>query len=270
MIHKKLSTPNAWLLAGAVLGIVSLLAASTASAATYRSRNFVVTADSASLARRIAELAEEYRRGLADAWIGKDLPDWPNPCRITYHRHELGGSGWTSYRLNTSGCRDFQVTLRGELDRILEYVLPHEVAHTVLVSAVGCAIPRWAEEGVAMMSESESQRERQRQRTSQLLRTDAGYRLKDLFAATQYPSDHQRLIAFYAVSFSVTEFLVTLGGKSQLLRFLEDQQQHGWERSLATHYSYEGVDDLEADWRAWATGTGQLVLNELSDAALPE
>lgn len=255
-----------------VVGLTSMMLTPPAEAGTYATTNFVVTADSLPLAQGVAELAEEYRRKLARSWMGSDLPDWPTPCRVTYQRGSSGGSGWTTYRLNTNDCRDFRMTLRGEVDRILDYVLPHEVAHTVLVSAVGCAIPRWAEEGVALMSESETERTRQRLRMAELLRADMNFSLGDMLRHAQYPSDPAGLRAFYAISFSVTEFLVAQKGKPHLLNFLRDQQVLGWEQALAVHYRYDDLTSLEAEWRVFAAGTErqQYVVRSLTEVSTNE
>src|SRR5262249_2906430 len=46
---------------------------------TFRTRNFQVTAPTRRLAQVLAEAAERERSEQAVRWLGKELPDWPEP-----------------------------------------------------------------------------------------------------------------------------------------------------------------------------------------------
>ncbi len=61
--------------------------------AGYKTPNFVVTASSEALAERVGRAAEKYRRELALEWVGKEMPDWSDPCPITVQCAALG-RGW--------------------------------------------------------------------------------------------------------------------------------------------------------------------------------
>ncbi|MFM7243274.1 MAG: hypothetical protein ACKO40_03740 [Planctomycetaceae bacterium] len=65
------------------IGLATLGAAGTATAAGYRTANFVVEAPTDSLARKIGDAAEQYRQSLAVEWTGSPLPRWSRPCPIT-------------------------------------------------------------------------------------------------------------------------------------------------------------------------------------------
>ncbi|MBQ9127745.1 MAG: hypothetical protein IJY15_08300 [Thermoguttaceae bacterium] len=78
-----------------VLGATFFLLAtsSNALAATFRTANFIVHADSAVFARQVGEAAEQYRKDLAVLWLGRVLPNWSNPCVVTVKTGETLGPG---------------------------------------------------------------------------------------------------------------------------------------------------------------------------------
>ncbi len=88
----------AWL----ALALLPLLAG-----ASHRTTNFVVEAPSTDIAKQVAEHAEACRVSIAKAWLGHELPAWPNPCpiRVKLTRGEAGGLtsfGFTGARSPTS------------------------------------------------------------------------------------------------------------------------------------------------------------------------
>src|SRR5262245_34767248 len=69
-----------------------------ASAASPRSQNFIVSAQTKALAVEICEAAETYRRDLAIEWLGAELPPWQQPCPIEAQVHPgLGAGGATQF-----------------------------------------------------------------------------------------------------------------------------------------------------------------------------
>ena len=62
---------------------VALTAVLASLGASHRTQNFIVSAPTPELAREMADAAEAYRRDLAVHWLGKALPNWPEPCPIT-------------------------------------------------------------------------------------------------------------------------------------------------------------------------------------------
>ena len=83
----------------------------------------------------IAQAAEEYRRQLANDWLGEELAPWDDPCpiRVTIDE-QLAPCGETSYALDRGHARAWQVYVQGSYSAILQSVLPHEVMHTLLAT----------------------------------------------------------------------------------------------------------------------------------------
>jgi hypothetical protein len=61
-------------------------------AAEFRSANFQVTADSADIAREVAQAAEELRSSLARDWLDQPLDTWNSRCSIRVESQKTGGS----------------------------------------------------------------------------------------------------------------------------------------------------------------------------------
>ena len=116
--------------------------------ASYRTDNFVVEAPTADMAEQIGRAAEKYRRELAIDWLGKEMPNWAQPCPITAQvADHLGAGGATSFVFEHGEVFGWRMTIQGSLVRILDSVLPHEVTHTVFATHFRQPLPRWADEG---------------------------------------------------------------------------------------------------------------------------
>ena len=77
------------------IAVVAMLAGLSQSlqAATYQTVNFAVTSDRPEVAEQVGKAAELYRRQLAVFWLGKPLPNWSRPCRISVREGALGERG---------------------------------------------------------------------------------------------------------------------------------------------------------------------------------
>jgi hypothetical protein len=228
--------------------------AERATGAVHRSENFVVEADSAKVARQVAEAAEHLRLKLARQWLNVELPAWSSSCRIVFREEPKGGRGWTTYTLFNGRVDQLQIRLDGPLEHVIENVLPHEIAHTVLVTSMGRLIPRWADEGIALMAETSSVRLRQRLLAAQLSRHQEALTLRQILNLQEYPKDRPQMLAFYARSYTLAEFLVARENVSQLLQFLNDGERHGWDWAVKRNYGFDNVDSLEAAWQHWMNG----------------
>ncbi len=211
---------------------MALGVATSAFAAKFQTTNFEVTADSPTVAKAIAEEAEKCRTTLAKSWLKQPLEDWPETCRIKVSTRRTGGSGWTSYETRGGKTLRVGIELEGPPERLLEYVLPHELTHAVLVLALQETMPRWADEGAAMLSESQSQKHRQKLLARQLIQTGDMIPVRQLFQMADYPPGKSGLHAFYAQSQTLTEFLISRGGHAQFLEFVKDGQSDDWDLGL--------------------------------------
>jgi hypothetical protein len=226
-----------------ILGGLPLLCGASA-----RSTNFVVEAPNPSIARAVAEHAETYRVRIAKAWLGKELPPWTTPCPI--HVKLTGGEagGLTSFGFNHGRVTDQNMVVEGRIDRILASALPHEITHTVFAAYFGGPMPRWADEGASLLSEDERERRRHDQIALDLLARHGEISLDRLFQVEEYPSD---LMSFYGQGYSISRFLIEIGGRPRFLHFVRDGLKSGWETATRTHYGLADVHELDRAWRAW-------------------
>jgi hypothetical protein len=231
--------------------------ATSAFAATFQTANFLVTADSPTLAKTVAEEAEKCRAMLAKNWLKTPLKNWPNACPIVVSTRDKGANGWTSYEKMGGKTVRVGIQMQGPPDRLLEYVLPHELTHAVLASALGETLPRWADEGAAMLSESESEKIRQTLVARQLIEMGDTIPMRQLLHMASYPASKSRLHAFYAQSLTLTEFLISKGGHAQFLDFVREGREDNWDLALSRHYQWDNIETLQAAWSEWIHDNAQ-------------
>ena len=237
-----------------VAGMIGIV--SSAEAATYRTRNFAVKANRADVARQVAEYAEYYRRTKATEWLGHEIPDWNDPCQVEVVLKLGDAGGATSFVFDKGRVLGQDMTVEGPLERILHSVLPHEVTHTIFAAKFGRPLPRWADEGGAVLSEDASELDRHDRLVREVINDNRMIPLHRLFVLTEYPND---VMALYAQGFSIANYLVSLKGKPYFLDFVWDGQTKGWDKALATYYGIYTTDNLENYWIAWlreGRGTG--------------
>jgi hypothetical protein len=216
--------------------------------ASYRSTNFLVEAKTPEVARRVAERAERCRATIAQAWLGHGLPDWKTPCPIRVRLTAGEAGGVTSFGFHQGRVSDQSMTVEGRLDRILASALPHEVTHTIFAAYFGGPMPRWADEGASLLSEDQVERVRHDRIAIDLLARRGEMALARLFQVENYPRD---LMGFYGQGYSVSRFLIEMGGRPRFLEFVRDGISHGWDTATRTHYQLSDVRELDRAWRSW-------------------
>ncbi len=226
-----------WLL----LGVFSSLGAS------YRTPNFLVEAPTPIVAQRVAEWAEYYRKQKAVLWLGREMPPWPQPCPVSVKVTAGGAGGATTFDFD-GGRISQAMSIEGSLDRLLASVLPHEVTHTVFAYYFGCPVPRWADEGGAVLSEDDLERSRHDMMVRQILGVGRGIPLTRLFTLRHYPADMRDVGTLYAEGYSVSDYLVSLGNRPTFLAFVAHGMQYGWDSAVQTHYHFQSVDQLQQAW----------------------
>jgi RNA polymerase sigma factor (sigma-70 family) len=245
----------------------------------HRSANFVVSAPTPVMARVIASEAEHHRRVLALKWLGKELPQWPRPCEIRFipGSGASGGATTFTYAKDKDGApvmKSAGMEIRGDFLAALTDNLPHEVMHTVLASYFGRPLPRWADEGIAMLSEGDAEQFAHDVRVRELLNAGRGVRLKVLLTMTEYPKD---VIVLYSQGHSLARFLAGRSapgapglenlphvgplfknpgadGHRRLIAFIqlgtEKNTAESWGVAAKTVYGFDSVDALEEEWLA--------------------
>jgi hypothetical protein len=216
--------------------------------ASHRTTNFVVEAPTPEIARKVGESAETYRSAIAREWLGKEIPAWTTPCpiRVKLTRGEAGGL--TSFGFDRGRVSDQNMMVEGRLDRILASALPHEITHTVFAAYFGGPMPRWADEGASLLSEDQYERTRQDRIAQDLLTRRGDLPLDRLFVMEEYPRD---LLGFYGQGYSISRFLIEMGGRPRFLKFVREGTQNGWDVATRNHYGIAGVRELDRAWRAW-------------------
>jgi hypothetical protein len=258
-----------------LLRCAALVAALASMGASYRTNNFIVNAPTAEMAEQIGRAAEKYRHDLALDWLGKEMPNWRQPCPITCQVGDhLGAGGATSFVFEHGEVFGWRMTIQGSLVRILDSVLPHEVTHTVFATHFRRPLPRWADEGACTTVEHQSERAKQQTMLVDFLRNQRGIAFSQMFAMKEYPHD---VMPLYSQGYSVARYLIAEGGKQKFLEFLADgMRDENWTRATQQHYGRPSLGVLQNEWLAWvrkgspalaATDNATLVAVKASDAA---
>jgi hypothetical protein len=232
--------------------ILVLAGALSSLGAAYRTPagNFLVEAPTAEIAQQVGQWAEYYRKEKAIEWLSREMPPWSEPCPL--HVKPFGGAGGATSFNFMHGQVWQTMQIEGGLDRLLKSVLPHEVTHTVFAHYFRCPVPRWADEGGAVLSEDDLERSRHDQMVRQILNAGRAIPLRRLFTLRDYPRE---VGALYAEGYSVAYFLVAASGRRAFLSFVGQGMQGDWDTAVQAHYHYQNVEQLEEAWRAYLIRT---------------
>jgi hypothetical protein len=221
--------------------------------AGYRTQNFVVEAPTPAIAQQAGQYAEHYRREKALQWLGREMPNWNEPCPLRISVTMNGSGGATSFVFDRGAILSQDMHIEGTVERLMNSVLPHEVTHTVFAYYFRQPVPRWADEGGSVLSEDALERGRHDRLVRDILNTPGRMiPLRRLFTLTQYPHD---VMVLYAEGYSVTDFLVGLGSRPEFLQFIAQGMRGDWDGALRAHYRFNSVEELEAAWLAHLRAT---------------
>jgi hypothetical protein len=215
-----------------------------------------------SKAEEVVRIAEATRAAMQQKWFGKVEEDWVPRCDIylypdaeTYARQTgVRGSAPGHARTSMRGDRvvERQLHMRLDVPDMLTKILPHETTHVVLAGRFGSfPVPRWADEGMAVLTEPREQVARHLQNLPAHRDEQSLFQVQGLLEMRDYP--HPRQIgAFYAQSVSVVEYLSSLKGPQVFAQFLADGLRGGYEPALRKHYGIQGYADLQSRWQGYA------------------
>lgn len=231
---------------------VALLASGEVFGATYQTVNFTVTAESPAVAQEVGEAAEMYRRQLAIFWLGKPLPNWSRPCKLTVKVGPFGAGGQTTFQFVRGEVLNWRMQVQGSLERILDSVLPHEVNHTIFACHFRRPLPRWADEGAATLFEHVSEQRKQLDLLNEVVRTkNELIPLKELLSMKEYPKGQRAMLTMYAQGYALADFLVQQKGRQAYLDFIGKGELIGWDKAIQEHFDHDGIQKLEQNWRGW-------------------
>lgn len=239
--------------------------------------NFKIFHEDPDLARGVAQIAERIREEQSRRWGGAKGPlaDWSPRCDIYLYPtarifREMTGQpedspGFSTMGVNGGRVIARRVNLRADHPGMTDAVLPHEVTHVVLADLfTSYQIPRWADEGMAVLSEPSGEQRLRAADLEEPLKLGRLFRIEDLMKM-DYP-DGQHWSLYYAQSVSLTRFLVERGTPEQFVRFLQRAQQADLETELRRSYQIDGFADLQRQWFAYA----RLAINEQRPAELTD
>jgi hypothetical protein len=159
--------------------------------------------------------------------------------------------GFSTMGMNAGRIVARRVNLRADHPNLLKAILPHEITHVVLADLFPHQqIPRWADEGMAVLSEPLSEQNLRATDLEAPLGTGQLFKVEDLMKM-DYPEGRYWGL-YYAQSVSLTRFLVEQGNPTQFVQFVQRTQQNNPEAELKRIYNIDGYTELQKRWLAYA------------------
>ncbi len=228
----------------------------------HQTANFRIFHCDSALAQQAATVAESVRTAQAKRWGSPaihtnwtplcDLYLYPNPQSYAQGTGQPEISPGISTMTN-NGVRVLsrRMSLRADNPMLLTATLPHEVTHIVLSDLfVVQQIPRWADEGIAVLAEPLTEQHHRAAELREPLEAGRVFPVSQLMAM-EYPEQKDWRL-FYAQSVSLTHYLVDQGPPERFVQFVRDSQRIGTAAALRDIYQIEGPSDLHNRWLDYA------------------
>lgn len=229
------------------IALILALATVCSMGADLRTPNFHVHAANPQVCKQIADWAEHYRKEKAIQWLGREMPQWPEPCplRVTVTMEPPSGETIFNFDFTNRRVGSQQMNIRGPLDRLIHSVLPHEITHTVFAHHFRQPVPRWADEGGSVLSEDDPERERHDKLVRSILNKGQQIPMRTLLSLKEYPP---QVMCLYAQGYSICDYLVKRSNRQHFLNFVGHGMHYGWDQAAKSHYGHASVDELEQAW----------------------
>lgn len=202
--------------------------------------NFKMDRCETAVEKKVIHYAEVYRRDIAVEWFGEEVQPWGWRHDISVDQEGPRG-GYNQFSLLGTS-----IHASGDETHILYSSLPHEICHSVNLFKLGLGLPRWVDEGMAMLSERQEMGCRS---NLPLLKSSTRVPLATFLDQKSYPLFFRQ--NFYGQCLSLTKFLVDKKGKREFTAFVRRGRTHGWADAAARHYGYGDVATLESEWQSW-------------------
>lgn len=224
--------------------------------------NFRIMHVDSALAERVAEVVESARSSQVKRWMSTEARGaWSPRCEVyvypnakTFSRmtgQNEESPGFSTMGMNGGRIVTRRINVRADHANLVVAVLPHEVTHVVLADLFPTQqIPRWADEGMAVLAEPHSEQQLRAGDLEKPLNSGQLFKLNDLMVM-DYP-DGKYWGLYYAQSVSLTRFLVEQGSPAQFIQFVQGSQKNGPEAELKRVYQINGFEDLQTRWLAYA------------------
>jgi len=218
------------------------------------------------LAEQAVRIAEKTRVDMLRKWFGDLDPEWNPKCEIRLHltaedytteaRVPPDSPGHSTLLADGGRLVGRRIDLHCDDPNMLTGVLPHETTHVVLAGRfVDQPVPRWADEGMAVLSEPRPNVDRHLRMIPQYNRDGQLFQPSSLIQMKDYP-EARSISVFYAESVSLVDFLVNQKGPQAFTLFLREGQRYGYEAALKRSYNYKNFHELEQSWNQYALRDG--------------
>jgi hypothetical protein len=225
------------------------------------SENFYICCrPSCKAAQTLPTACEALRAQLSETWFGTSTEKWTPVCHIVVHETTasyaaaLGAgseqsSGCATIGIDSGKVVGRRIDLRGDAGDWLDSALPHELTHVLLAERfTNHRIPRWADEGMAILVEPQDKQRRRREALERGLVARKGFSAAELTGLTDYPAADRR-DAFYGESASLVAYLMERESPERLLDFLEMSAKRSPQAALQQVYGFADWQAVENSWK---------------------
>jgi hypothetical protein len=210
------------------------------------------------LAEQVARAAEAARAAAFERWSGPPRGDWKPGCNVYLFatgadyakatNQSAISPGHATYKAEGGAIAARRLDLRADEPNLLAGVVPHEATHLVLGDLFAeVPLPRWADEGMAVLSEPRGRIDRYVQTLNACRQRGQLLPLEKLLAKAEYP-DAASVTVFFVESVSVVDYLVGVNGPRTFVEFMHDAQRGNLDAALKKHYQCANVAELQARW----------------------
>jgi len=243
----------------------------------HETANFRIFHHDARLAQSAGDTAEAVRAAQAKKWGSQAAAKtWTPACEIYLYpdgkalaaatQQPENSPGFSTMSSNGTQVVARRVNLRADHPQLLPAILPHEVTHVVLADIfIARQIPRWADEGLAVLAEPRSEQQLRWAELQEPLEKGRLFELSKLMGM-DYPEPKDWSL-YYAQSVSLTRFLVEQDSPERFIRFVLDSHQKGIEAALEDAYQIKGFPELQARWTAYARQQAATLTASARDAS---
>jgi hypothetical protein len=241
-----------------LLLLLPALSASVRAAGLARNENFVVFAPDKATAQSVLDRADQFREEVALEWLGQPLPPGAGRTVINVELSDTYDQALTLSR-NQSQRQFHWMWLKTSRKRGLGTTLRHEITHVVFATHFANLLPAWADEGIASLSDNVERKETRQGILFRHAQKGDWPDLKELFEQETFSAGD---MSVYGLACSVTEYLVSRGGKTTFLRFAREGKESGWEGAARRHYGFSSLKELQSDWESWASNITHLAAGQ--------
>lgn len=234
-------------------------------------------------AERLTTLCEQQRQSLRQRWLDdRTATAWSPKCDLFLYRspHEFQRLtrrpaamwGYADLEIGQGRVWMRQLHVRADDPQRLDKLLVHELTHVVLADYfANHQIPRWADEGIAALSEPPGRQAELRRFLKQEVALGRVFSLHQLMNQKQIPGDQRLGDLFYAQSLALIDFLRTERKltEPQVLRFVAECETRGLSATVSRWFPDVVATTWESEWRQWITATSPEV-RVASDRVAPE